>query len=148
MLTTANEHWKFDSVKMGDRKPYFCVSVPGQSEWMQADTEQSMIQAAAGNMSLLVVEAHVKHLCRCHLHNLRMQESVSVLCSGAWLEEFSTWVSPEHIRTCAIVQALSCCMCMSTLDVNKVVGPSQPRVRTLPYIFTLAHVPSAFLGLV
>jgi len=55
MLTTVNKFWKLDSLEMRDCKPYFCVSVPGQSDWVQADTVQSMIQAAAGIMSLPVV---------------------------------------------------------------------------------------------
>ncbi|DBA73189.1 TPA: hypothetical protein ACH3X1_011268 [Trebouxia sp. C0004] len=48
-LTTVNKHWKLDSLEMGDLKPYFCVSVPGQSEWVQPDTVQSMIPAAGGS---------------------------------------------------------------------------------------------------
>ncbi|KAA6418765.1 MAG: E2F target 1 [Trebouxia sp. A1-2] len=48
-VTPVNSHWKLGSLKMGDCKPYFCVSVPGQSEWLQADPVQSMIQAAAGS---------------------------------------------------------------------------------------------------
>ena len=51
-VTPVNSHWKLGSLKMGDCKPYFCVSVPGQSEWLQADPVQSMIQAAAGSMSI------------------------------------------------------------------------------------------------
>lgn len=49
MLTTVNRQWRLDSLEMGDCKPFFCVSVPGQSEWVQVDTGQSMIQAAAGS---------------------------------------------------------------------------------------------------
>jgi len=54
-LTTGNRHWKLDSLEMGDCKPYFCVGVPGQSEWVQADIVQSMMQAAAGNMSIPIL---------------------------------------------------------------------------------------------
>ncbi len=55
MLATVNKRWKLDSSEMGDCKPYFCVSVPGQSKWVQADNVQTMTQAAAGNVSSQVV---------------------------------------------------------------------------------------------
>ena len=74
ILTTVHKDLDLDSLKFGHHKPFFCVSVPGQSEWVQADTVQSMIQPAAGNTFLPVVDAHVNH------HFLQVPSAQSCTC--------------------------------------------------------------------
>ncbi|DBB18521.1 TPA: hypothetical protein ACH3X3_000161 [Trebouxia sp. C0006] len=77
ILTTVHKDLDLDSLKFGHHKPFFCVSVPGQSEWVQADTVQSMIQPAAGSGL-----SHSKRAREDHDIQLQRTPDMSVNVSG------------------------------------------------------------------